>query len=533
MKKHNLFKVLAIVMLVAIVASYFIAARGNEATFLAFAKGAAKPIGFGDVVVYFAQSFYHFFDAILFVLVVGAFYGVLSRVPSYEKLVNGIASSFKESKLGFVISVTVIFALLSSVAGLELVLFMFIPFVVAIILKMGYDKLVALSSTVGAILVGTIGGLFVTFRDPSSMYGVNYTTFDKFAGLDGNYVTVIPRLILFVLGLVLLVLYVVRHTKKNDTKYDLGSKLELAKAETKDEKVSLWPMIVLGAVLVRYITIIIAAFVKEPNWYGIVCNCVVLVAMIVLLVLFRKAKKVSGKLMLSLILCTMLVFLILGFMPWASLFNVTAFDTIHTQVIKDFTWGSFSWFESLLSSNFAAFGQWATWGNFLMPIVMMLVMMIVIKFVFNIKFDDLFDSFKEGFRKAVPVAILVAVSYTILVCTYNNGFMETVINTVGNNAFVQAIVSMFGVVFSVDLYYSVAAVFNPIMQVVTDNGKVMAVAFQSLYGLVQLIGPTSLLLIAGLTYFDVPYRTWVKYIWRFVLAMFVLIFAVLLILALV
>ena len=140
MKKHNLFKVLAIVMLVAIVASYFIAARGNEATFLAFAKGAAKPIGFGDVVVYFAQSFYHFFDAILFVLVVGAFYGVLSRVPSYEKLVNGIASSFKESKLGFVISVTVIFALLSSVAGLELVLFMFIPFVVAIILKMGYDK---------------------------------------------------------------------------------------------------------------------------------------------------------------------------------------------------------------------------------------------------------------------------------------------------------------------------------------------------------------------------------------------------------
>lgn len=532
MKKNNLFKVLAIVMLVVMVATYFIAARGNEVSFIAFAKGTASPLGFGDVAIYFVQSFYHFFDTILFVLVVGAFYGVLNKVPAYKTFVDDMASKFKKYSTGFVIAVTIIFALLASLTGLELALFIFIPLVVAVMLSMGYDKLVAISSTVGAIAVGTIGGIFLTFRDPSSMYGVSYTTFDAFVGLSGNYATIIPRVVLLVLGIVLLVFYIIRHIKKADSKevsYDLGEKLDMVVDTSVEDKVSLWPMIVLGAVLVRYITIIIAAFANVPSWYGIVCNCVVFVAMIALLILFRNKEKVSGKLMLSIILCTMLVLLVLGFIPWESLFGTTIFTQIHTQVVSDFTTGTFSWYESLLSSNFVAFGEWASWGSFLLPIVMLFFMILIIKFVFNVKFDKVFEGFIEGVKKTVPTAILVALAYTILICTYNNGFIETVINAVGDNTFVQLLFSIIGSVFSVDLYYTVAAVFSPILGVVTEHNDVVSVGFQSLFGLVQLIGPTSLLLIVALTYFDVPYKSWVKYIWRFVLIMFILIVLVLLI----
>ena len=49
----------------------------------------------------------------------------------------------------------------------------------------------------------------------------------------------------------------------------------------------------------------------------------------------------------------------------------------------------------------------------------------------------------------------------------------------------------------------------------------------------MIIGPTSLILIAGLTYLDIPYTTWLKYIWRFILMLFILIFVVLMIVALV
>ena len=57
--------------------------------------------------------------------------------------------------------------------------------------------------------------------------------------------------------------------------------------------------------------------------------------------------------------------------------------------------------------------------------------------------------------------------------------------------------------------------------------------FQSVYGLTSIVAPTSFLVIFALKYFDVPYTTWFKYIWRFVLMLFLLVILVLLVLALV
>ena len=65
------------------------------------------------------------------------------------------------------------------------------------------------------------------------------------------------------------------------------------------------------------------------------------------------------------------------------------------------------------------------------------------------------------------------------------------------------------------------------------NLSVYAVMFQSLYGLVQLIGPTSILLIVGLSYLEVPYKTWLKYIWRFIVELLIIILIVLMIVSLI
>ena len=85
-----------------------------------------------------------------------------------------------------------------------------------------------------------------------------------------------------------------------------------------------------------------------------------------------------------------------------------------------------------------------------------------------------------------------------------------------------------------DLYYISAAVFAPITKSLTDtaNLSVYAMMFQSIYGLIQLVGPTSILLIIGITYLDVPYKTWLKYIWRFILELLIAIFIVLMIVSL-
>ena len=343
MKKHSLLKTLAIVLLIVVLCTYFISSRGNVVSFLAFTKGTASYLGLGDVLIYFVQSFYHFFDTIVFVLVVGAFYGILNLVPAYKSFVNGIAKKFKDNNFRFVAVITIIFALIASLTGINLPLFIFVPFVVAILLAMGNDKLVSLSATVGGILVGFIGGIFTTLRDPSNSYSVSYTTFDKLVGLDSNFTTIIPRIVILILGVGLLIWYIKKHmtnVKDKKVKYDMGEKLELVSKEADKaySKVSFWPVIVLGGLVLKYLTVIFSTLISMPNWYNLVCNIVILVAVIVLIVIFRNSKKaISSNVMLAIILGCTLLFLILGLTPWSTLFGMTFFDKVHTNYLLSFT----------------------------------------------------------------------------------------------------------------------------------------------------------------------------------------------------
>ena len=86
-----------------------------------------------------------------------------------------------------------------------------------------------------------------------------------------------------------------------------------------------------------------------------------------------------------------------------------------------------------------------------------------------------------------------------------------------------------------DLYYTVAGVYSPLIGLVENESMLntYAMTFQSIYGIVAMIGPTSFLLIVVLKYFDVPYTSWVKYIWRFVLMLLLLVILVLLVMALI
>ena len=105
----------------------------------------------------------------------------------------------------------------------------------------------------------------------------------------------------------------------------------------------------------------------------------------------------------------------------------------------------------------------------------------------------------------------------------------------GLNVLTGTLISGLGSLLHTDLYYTVAGVYSTMIAQVTDESlySVYAVLFQSVYGIVSIIGPTSFLVIFALKYFDVPYTTWFKYIWRFVLMLFLLVILVLLVLALV
>lgn len=476
MKKHSLFKFMAIITLVVLVLTYFIPARGGEVSYLSF----------GDVVTNNIQAYYYFFDTAVFMLVVGAFYGVLNKTGAYKKLLDNIVKKVKPVSKPFIIITIIVFALLSALTGMTMPLIVFIPFVISIILLLGYDKLVAISSTVVASIIGFIGGLFVTFRDPNNYYGYSSTTFEKFVGID-SFTNLIPQLILLVLGVALLIVFINRHIKNVEdkkVKYELNENNDLLIVEVKGnyKDIKTWPLIV--------------------------------------------------------VLSLLLVLLILGLVPWNSLFKLEIFTKFHTW-INGLSIKNFKIFGSIISSTFPAFGEWASLGSYMMIMVVMLIAIVIIKFVYRIKFDDLISNIAEGAKKMLPTAALMMLAYAILVCTYNNGFIETIITKASANDdinfVIASLVTMLGSILHVDLYYTVAGVFTPILSAVTDEAlfDVFALMFQSLYGLISIVGPTSLILIFALSYLDVPYTTWLKYIWRFILSLFIIIFAVLLILALI
>ena len=477
-KKYGFVKVLLVLLLLIIVATYFIKGRSGNVSYLAF----------GDVVLDYIQSYYYFFDTIIFILFVGGFYGALNKVPAYKKLVKEVAKKFDNNKKLFIIIVTILFALLASLGGFYLLLLIFIPFVVSIILLLGYDKLVAISSTILATIVGFIGGIFLTFKDASNQYSVAYTTFDKMVGLKGNWGNVFPKILLLVVGVLLLILFIFSYIKKNDDeKEELDNNdVFLVEAKTKtgkvikknDDNVKVWPLLLMG--------------------------------------------------------CLLLIILVIGFLPWSDLFGIKVFSDFHAWLLG-LKIGKYEVFTSLISSNFTALGSWAELGNFMMANIWILIFLFVLKFVSRVKFSDLVTGFIYGVKKMIGPVMIVALAYTVLVATYNNGFMETVIKSAadqfGDNVIINSLITIVGSIFSVDNFYAVSAIFTPVVSSLPDkaNLSIYAVLFQSFYGFVQICGPTSILLIVGLTYLEVPYGKWLKYIWRFVLEMLIVIFVVLMI----
>ncbi len=476
MKKHSLLKAISILLLIVVIASYFLVGRNDTMAY----------VGLGDVGLNAIQSFYYFFDTGLFVLVVGGFYGVLNKTGGYKKLLDNIVTKVKSHSKGFIYAMIIVFALISSLTGMTIPLFVFIPFVISVILLLGYDKLVAMSATFGASLIGFIGGIFTTVKDPDSYYSVSYTTFDQIAGAD-KFANWIPNLIILLLGIVLLILFVKRHIKNvtdKKVKYDLSDNSELLITEVKGKykSIATWPLIIMFVLI--------------------------------------------------------LLLLILGLVPWEGLFNIKVFSDFHAW-LTGLKIGDFAVFNSIISANFVAFGNWSSMGAFSMTMIILLIFTALIKFIYRIKYDDVIDGFMEGVKKMIPTAAIAILAYAVLVCTYNNGFMEalakTITDTVGGfNIAVDALFSFVGSILHVDSYYAVAGVFKPLTEAITDDGvqNVLGLIFSGMQGLAMLVGPTSVMLIIGLRYLDIPYTTWLKYIWRLFLELLIVVFIAIIIVAL-
>lgn len=542
MKKHNTFKVLGILLLLVLVASYFLVGR----------SGALAYIGITDIFMKYLQTLYYFFYLIVFLLAVGGLYGVLSKSSSYKKLLDNIVTKTKLFGKKIIFVFIVILSIIASFTGITLPLIIFVPFVSAIILMLGYDKLVALATTIGSIVVGYLGGVFVTFSNPNT--GV-LTTYETFVGLEGQFANMFPKLLLLFAGIALLIAFVNSYivaVENKKVKFELSDDSQVLASEVSGDykKIKVWPMIV--TLISLFVILVLGTFPFESlfgatffaTFHTIINSLTIgglLLRLIVLLVAFGlvvlvqwvisliKKKKFKFKFLLP-VWISIITVLVLEIINAAGWFNLYDFSFIgkFAKTLAGNAFLDFAVVQNSIFSELVELGGWASNGDSMCYLLISIVLIIytgIIALIDKIKFDDLIDNTVNGFKKMIPTVLLVLVAYTVLVASYTNGFMEAIISGCSKfNYGLSSLLGLLGSILSVDNYYIVAGVFSPILNLITDESiyESVAIMFQGIFSIFTILAPTSVLLLFGLSYFDVPYTTWIKFIWRFILGLIIL-----------
>lgn len=243
MKKNDLLKTIGICFLVFVVLSWIIP-TGSYSTG-EFVKGNFNVVGLTDLFYYPVITFGTFIQYGILFLVLGGFYGVMNETGVYKKMVDAITKKFDKKKKLFLVLTISVLALLSALTNLQLTLFMVVPLLVAVIISLGYDKMTAFVSTIGAILVGSIG----------SIYGINNGHINNLLSLDIHN-NIIAKVVLLVVLVFLLVMFVLKKANLKEAKLEEIPLLD----NSKKSKKSFLPLAIIFGFL------LVLLFVSMYSW---------------------------------------------------------------------------------------------------------------------------------------------------------------------------------------------------------------------------------------------------------------------------
>ena len=516
MKKHNTIKVVLITMLVFLLLSWILPAAYYSGQYVD--QGRVQ-MGLFDLFNYPLTALSYFGYIGLFFVLVGGFYGILYKIPAYRTFLDKIVNLFKGKEkiaLGIII---VLISLVVSVCGLHYGIALFIPFIVAIILLMGYDKITAALVTVGSIIAGLIG----------TTYAVNNTSILTSAfALEYDF-QIGVRWIILLVGVILVIfntlLYVGRgkaKAPKKEVKEVKKEKVVVKKAPAKKAAAKKAPAKKAPA----------KKTTKKSSKKGKNSNKAALIEEDVIVV----PATVSGKHKVWPFVLTfslLFVLFVLAFMPWEA-WGVEAFDKA-TTAVQEFTLFKFPIFAKVLGT-FNSFGNWSITDLFL-P---MGLIILVLALIYKVKLDDIFDGFIEGAKKALAPFAITLLLYGILVIVTYHPFQLVIYKAIlglskGFNIVTTVIVALLAPIFNSDVAYSFQAAIPYYTSIVTkaENYPLAAVIFQSMYGLAMLFAPTSLVLMSILAYLKVSYKEWLKTIWKLLLELFVVLLIIFIVLALI
>lgn len=418
-----------------------------------------KPATLSDVVMSPINGLKDAIDISLYVLLMGGFLGVVNKTGALDAGIGSIVKKLNGKELLLIPILMIVFSLGGTSYGMSEETLAFYALITATMMAAGFDSLTAVATILLGAGTGVLGSTVNPFLISTSIDSL------KASGIVVNQAVVIGiGVALWLSSLFISMFFVVRYAKKvkNNKASSILSNREYEEAEK--------------------------MFMdnKEDT-----------------LEFTTRRRVVLWLFGLS------FVVMIFGVIPWER-FGIDIFK--NTDILTGSPLGSW-WFSEL-----------AVWFT---------IMAIIIGIVYGLKEKEIVSGILEGASEMVGVALIIGISRGVSVIMSNTGLDAYVLNHASqtlsdmspilftNMAFLIYIALAFLIPSTSGLASLSIPIFGPLAKSLGFSPEIVISILSAGSGLVNLITPTSGVIMGGLTIAKVEYSTWVKFVTKIAVCIFI------------
>ncbi len=419
---------------------------GSELIAGTYSKTARSGQGISAILQAPFSGFYDAVDIAVFILMVGSFLGVMNMTGALEAGIFRVLHIMNGREKWMIPIMMTLFALGGTTFGMSEETIAFYTLILPIFIAAGYDAVTAVAVIMLGAGIGVLGSTVNPFATGIA---------SGFAGIsmgDG----LLLRLAIFIVGLVITVIYVMRYAEK--------VKNDPARSYVAD--------------------------MRESNLKHFASP-------------HDEAPALTGRRKAALALFA-ITFLIM-------IYGVIPFDDMGITVLPSLGW----WFPQLSA--------------------LFLTMAVFTGLIYGLKEKEIIDGVVSGAAELLGVAFIIGISRGITVIM-NDGMItdtilhagESLLSDLGSAAFTLINYLVFiPLSFLIPSTSGLATLSMPVLAPLADfagvSRSLVITAFQSASGLVNMATPTSAVVMGGLAIGRVPYDRWLKFVWKYLLIIFLLV----------
>jgi len=449
----------------------------------------SNPQGLYDILAAPVEGFFNAVDIALFVLVIGGFVGIVLKTGAIDAAIGSLIKNLKGKEIMLIPILMILFGIGGTTFGMAEETIAFYPILIPVFLAAGFDIVTA----VAVILLGAGLGVLSSTVNPFAT-GTASAALELGLG-EGIGLRALMLFVMEAIGIFFVMSYATK-VRKDPTKSLVYSQKE------ENEKHFLG---------------------EDPE---------------------IPEYTTKRKIVLALFAITFII-MILGVIPWAYKFDIMVFDDAYNWLAEnvsvlgfepntaDSFWDNYDAFKT----HSAALGDW--W--FGQMTVLFFISSLLIGKVYGMKEDELVANFIDGARDLMSVALIVGVSRGIKIVMAAGGMDATVLywGEQALNGLQPALFTVFAYIFYIPMSFlipSTSGLANASMPIIgplagsvfeaagmsANAGKALVItAYQSASGIVNIITPTSGVVMGGLAIARLPYDKWIKFVGKILGVVFV------------